>query len=158
MNGVTVTSLDNTSPAAPDIARCGAEAVGTGHLVPLLDAVVSGVRLVFIWQRAGDFALPRGPWIALVGDDPLPQEPALGPDAFPHQSIRDLMHEAHAALVVAAPPLKSLYSAAALPSVAGGKNVIIVETRSEQEGPWCRLCRRHVAGPLMVGTVDTEPA
>ncbi len=111
------------------------------HLAPLYKAARDhGCIVGIIPQNAGPFDPPPAdrPAIIVIGDD---LDQALGPAAFHEQSLRRLLKGVRLAAVVACEPLPEIYASAARHAVLLRKNVVIVETRPEQEIAWVNLIR-----------------
>ncbi len=111
------------------------------HLAPLYEAARDfGCLLAMVPQGVGPFDAPGDdrPVIAVIGDD---LEEALGPSAFDEQSLHRLLRGVRLAAVVACEPLPEIYESAAHHAVLLRKNVVIVETRPEQEIAWVNLIR-----------------
>ena len=111
------------------------------HLAPLYAAARDhGCIVGIVPQGAGHFDPPPAgrPAIIILGDD---LDQALGPSAFDEQSLRRLLKGVRLAAVVACEPLPEIYESAAHHAVLLRKNVVIVETRPEQEIAWVNLIR-----------------
>lgn len=135
----------------PDRARGGVEGyitrarleelsrTGSAHLRPIYAAMVDpGIGFAMVTQNAGRFALDAGgPFVALIGDD---TDRALGPAGFHRKSVRRLAAQAQSIAIIASAIEPSVYATAAAGAVFG-LNVLIVETRPEQEGAWMDLVK-----------------
>ena len=111
------------------------------HLAPLYKAARDhGCIVGIITQGSGRFDPPPAgrPVITIIGDD---LAEALGPAAFHERSLRRLLKGVRLAAVVACEPLPEIYASAARHAVLLRKNVVIVETRPEQEIAWVNLIR-----------------
>jgi hypothetical protein len=104
------------------------------YMRPIMLAVRdAGVALCMVPQGEEPFDPPTDrPTICLIGDD---MHEAKGPRAFHQDSLRDFAKRCTCAVIVSCEPLLVAYAAAAaLASL--GKDVIIVETRTEHEADW----------------------
>ena len=111
------------------------------HLAPLYEAARDhGCIVGLVAQGAGSFDPPPAdrPAIIIIGDD---LDQALGPAAFHEQSLHRVLRGVRLAAVVACEPLPEIYASAARHAVLLRKNVVIVETRPEQEIAWVNLIR-----------------
>ena len=112
-----------------------------------------GCRLLIVPQRQGPFSVPAssGPLIALICDD---YDAAFGPDGFDRASIECVARSCSAALIVSSAATVRCYAAAATSAVLLRQDVVIVETRPEQELPWIEFIRKHRPDVVMfVSTV-----
>jgi hypothetical protein len=131
LNGLSCqrAALSATIAAAPD------------HLRPLFHAVRDeGCDVAWIFQGAPATRLPKTgrPLIAVVGDD---LDRALGPEGFHRPTLRRLVREASVASIVSSGPVVDAYERPATNAVLLRENVIIVETRPEQELAWANFVR-----------------
>jgi hypothetical protein len=104
------------------------------YLRPIFIAVRdAGVAFCMVAQCEEPFDPPKnGPTIVLIGDD---TRESKGPRAFHQDSLRNFVRRSTGAVIVSCePPLVAYAAAAAL--AAMGKDVIIVETRTEHEASW----------------------
>lgn len=120
------------------------------HLRPIIEAVRDrGAAMLFVGQSATPFRIPkdsRKPAIVLLGDD---FDHAVGPEGFHLPSVRRAMRACQAFAVVSSGPLAPVYASIAGASVIGRCNVMLIETRIDQEIPWLAMVqklapRRHV--------------
>lgn len=137
-----------------DVPRSRLEHVartGPLHLRPIYAAMIDpGIGLALVAQRSGrfDIASPR-PFVALIGDD---TDCALGPAGFHRKSVRRLAGRVRSIAIIASDVEPKAYAAAAA-LAALGHNVLIVETRPEQEGAWIELLRAAAASvPILLCT------
>lgn len=124
------------------------------HLVPIVEAVRDFCcRLALLPQHFGplDPPAPGIPTIIVLGDD---LDEALGPAAFDERSLRRSLKGVRLAAVVSCEPLPEILADAARHAVLLRKNVVIIETQSEQEIPWLNLIREIAPeAALQVGSV-----
>ena len=125
-----------------------------GHLAPLYRAARDHECLVgIVPQGAGRFNPPPAdrPAIIVLGDDLVE---ALGPAAFHAQSLRQVLTGIRMAAIVACGPLPEIYATAARHAVLLRSNVVIVETRPEQEIAWIKLIRSiEPQAAVLIGSV-----
>ena len=112
-------------------------ASGQPHYRPVYEVMRSaGVGLLLVRQGHGRFdvpALKRGcGFVAVIGDD---MDRADGPSGFRRKSLRRLMAAVRGITLLSCEILPEVYTAAA-GLAALGQNVMIIETRPEQEGAW----------------------
>lgn len=132
---------------------------------PYLNAVFEvvrdhGVRLLTVEQISVSFVEvldeTTRPFIALVGDD---TERSLGPDVFHRASLERLIRMADGAAVIASASPIEVYAGLAALAAFQRNNVIIVETRPEQEIAWVNFLQETVPGlPILLATVQTARA
>ena len=111
------------------------------HLAPIYKAARDhGCIVGIVPQGVGRFDPPPAdrPAIIILGDDLYD---ALGPAAFHSQSLDRVLKDIRLAVVVACEPLPEIYATAASHAVLLRSNVVIVETRPEQEIVWVNLIR-----------------
>lgn len=125
------------------------------HLRPVLKAVRDHqVGLLFVGQQSGVFRLPadrKRPAIIIIGDD---FDQAVGPEQFHLPSIRRAVRASHAFAVISSAPPVDLYEAMSLAAAATRRNVVIIETRPEQEIQWVSLLQRLAPKrPICLSTV-----
>lgn len=112
------------------------------HLKPIIKAVRDDrVGMLFVAQGDGAFRMPLGarPAITIIGDD---LEEAHGPEGFHLPSIRRAIRASTLFAVISSAPPTEIYEAMAF-AVSGTRgNVLIVETRPEQERAWLNLIRK----------------
>lgn len=120
------------------------------YLRPIIEVVRDhGVAMLFVGQSAAPFRIPRDsgkPAIVIIGDD---FDKAVGPEGFHLPSVRRAIRSCQAFAVVSSGPLAPVYASIATASAIGRCNVMLIETRIEQEIPWLALVqklapRRHV--------------
>ena len=124
------------------------------HLAPLYAAARDhGCILAMVLQGAGRFDPPPAgrPAIIVIGDD---LDQALGPAAFHAKSLRRLLKGVRLVAVVACEAVPEIYTSAARHAVLLRQNVVIVETRPEQEIAWITLIRSiEPQAAVLVGSV-----
>jgi hypothetical protein len=125
------------------------------HLRPVLQAVRDHqVGLLFIGQQSSPFRLPadrKRPAIIIIGDD---LEQAVGPEQFHLPSIRRAVRASHSFAVISSAPPADLYQAMSTTAAVTRRNVMIVETRPEQEIQWVSLIQRLAPRqPICLSTV-----
>ena len=125
------------------------------HLAPLYKAARDhGCVVGIVPQGVGPFEPPPAdrPAIIILGDD---LHDALGPAAFHAKSLRQVLKDIRLAAVVACEPLPEIYESAARHAVLLRKNVVIVETRAEQEIAWVNLIRSIAPDTaFIIGSVE----
>ncbi|WP_070154091.1 hypothetical protein [Sphingobium phenoxybenzoativorans] len=121
--------LDEAFEAAPLFLR------------PMIEAVRNyGCGMLTVGQTKKPFRLPGDrPAIVIVGDD---TDRALGPKAFNFASMRRVVRDCHAFAVVSCEPLPAVYACVASSAVLLRQNVMLVETRPEQEEAWSSLIHK----------------
>lgn len=112
---------------------------GSAHLRPIYGAMVApGIGFLMVQQNASRFAIEsKGGFVALILDD---TDRALGPSGFHRKSVRRLASQVHSITVLSADIEPSIYASAAT-LAALGRNVLIVETRPEEEVAWMDLLK-----------------
>ena len=133
---------------------------GAPHLRPVLKAMREGFcAFVFIPRGEFKFCLPKdkGPVIYLLGDD---LRDACGPWGFHRPSIRRALAETTLAVIVASAPDPRPYAIAACAAMMSAvlprdgarapRDVLIVETRPEQEQAWEDFIWRERPGLQLV--------
>jgi len=131
-------------------------AVAQPHVRPILEAVRDHrCGMLFVEQSADPFRIPRDPArtaIVMIGDD---FDRAVGPSGFHLPSIRRAIRACSAFAVVSCEPLQHVYLAITFIAVGTRKNVMLVETRPEQEISWVQLIQKLAPGlPLLWATVE----
>jgi hypothetical protein len=123
------------------------------YLRPIIAAVRDhGVTLGFAEGQAPVKVQSDGPAIVVIGDDF--KNAALGPTAFHQESILSFLDRCAAAVIVACEPLPAAYLSAANDAVLRRQNVLIVETRIEQERAWQKFIEgRRPTIRILVATV-----
>ena len=120
------------------------------YLRPIIECVRDHrVGMLFVGQTSKPFRAPvaaRQPQIVLVGDD---FDQAWGPEAFHMPSVRRAIRACEAFAVVSSGPQPLVYASIAATAAFGRKNVMLIETRPEQEIPWLVIIqklapRRHI--------------
>jgi hypothetical protein len=113
------------------------------HLRPILESVRDfGTAMMFVPQGLQAFRIPRDakkPTILLVGDDTTRSD---GPGGFHEPSLRRIIRASSAFAVVSSAPPVEAYEAIARMAALTRRNVLLVETRVEQELPWMELIQR----------------
>ncbi len=124
------------------------------YLRPLFEAVRDfGVILGIAPQSTEPLPMPPGDRAAvlLVGDDMLT---AKGPDGFHRKTLRKFIRQCDQAVIVSCEPPLAAYAAAATGAVFG-RNVVLVETRLEQEVAWKEFIETARPGiALLIATVE----
>jgi len=118
-------------------------------LRPVIEAVRNyGCGLLTVGQSRRPFRLPGDrPAIVIIGDD---TDCALGPHGFNFASMRRAIRHCHAFAVVSCEPLPAVYACVASSAVLLRHNVMLIETRPEQEDAWSSLIRKLAADrPLL---------
>ena len=122
--------------AIPDAGFERAMRAGPAHLRPVWWAAKHGrCALLIVGQGAAEQRLPprSQPLITLLGDD---TDRADGPDGFAREWLRKLVAGCAVGLVVSSEPMAHAYEAAAAAAVVHRRDVVIIETRPEQEIAW----------------------
>lgn len=113
------------------------------HLKPVIKAVRDHrCGLLFVRQSAEPFRLPDDPGrpaIVLIGDD---MHCAVGPNGFHIPSLRRTIRACTAFAVISSAPQPDAYSAIAAMAALTRRNVMIIETRIEEELPWMALIQK----------------
>lgn len=113
------------------------------------------VGLLIVAQAAQPFRLPREPdrpAIVLIGDD---TDRADGPNGFHLPSVRRAIRACSAFAVISSAPQPDIYSGIAATAALTRRNVMIVETRLEQELPWLGLIQKLAPKRFIwLGTVE----
>lgn len=124
------------------------------HWRPILTAVRDhGCAYMIVPQGGHRFMAPEGlPLIAVIGDDLFS---AHGPDGFHGASMKRLVRRCSAAVIVSSEATVRSYAAGATNAVLLRQDVLIVETRPEQEIPWIKFVRKH--RPDIAMLVSTIP-
>ncbi len=131
------------------------------HLNIVFEAVRDyGVRLLTVVQIAVPFADALDdttrPFIAIVGDD---TERSFGPGAFHRASLERVVRMADGAAVISSASPLEVYAGLAALAAFQRSNVVIVETRPEQEIAWVNFIEETVPGlPILLATVQTARA
>lgn len=107
---------------------------GQAHLRPIYAAMrMAGVSLFLVPQGQERFLAPRvRSFVGLVADD---TDCAVGPNGFHRKSLRRLAQDAKCIALISSDIMPAVYATAAQ-IAALGRNVLIVETRCEQESAW----------------------
>jgi hypothetical protein len=112
-------------------------------LRPVIEAVRSyGCGLLSVGQSSAPFRLPedpKRPGIIIIGDD---LDRAVGPQGFHLASVRRAIKACKAFAVVSCEPLPVAYACLASSAVLLRQNVMIIETRPEQEIAWANIVRK----------------
>jgi len=130
---------------APSTRAALDEAFATAqpHLKPIIAAVRDQrCGMFFIGQSDDPFRLPhdpRRPAISIIGDD---MERAVGPDGFHLPSVRRLIRASAGFAIVSCEPLPHVYEIMATTAALTRCNVLLIETRPEQEIQWLSLIRK----------------
>ncbi len=120
------------------------------YLRPILESVRDfHVGMLFVGQCDKPFRLPKEPGrpaIIIIGDD---FDRAVGPAGFHMPSVRRAIRACDAFAIVSSCPQEIVYASIAVTASASRRNVMLIETRPEQEIPWLALIqklapRRHV--------------
>jgi hypothetical protein len=126
------------------------------HLHPIIEAVRDGhVGMMFVGQAADPFRLPNEPGrpaIVIIGDD---FDRAVGPSGFHLPSIRRAIRACTAFAVISCEPLPHVYGVSAITATLSRRNVMLIETRPEQELAWLELIQKLAPGrPITLATVE----
>lgn len=120
-----------------------AMATAEPHLRPIVQAVRDhGVDMLFASQDAGAFRVPAGrhnPVIFMIGDD---FDQALGPEGFHLPSVRRAIRACSAFAVISSAPQADVYEGIARMAALTRRNVMLIETRVEQELQWMGLIQK----------------
>lgn len=110
-------------------------------LRPVIEAVRNyGCGLLTVGQSKQAFRLPGDrPAIVIIGDD---TDRAVGPKGFNFASTRRAIRACHAFAVISCEPLPAVYACVASSAVLLRQNVMLIETRPEQEDAWYNLIRK----------------
>lgn len=120
------------------------------YLWPIIESVRDhGVGMLFVGQTDKPFRAPkhsRQPTIFIMGDD---FDAAIGPDRFHMPSLRRAMRACKSFAIVSSCPPPAVYASVALTAAVSREDVMLIETRIEQEIAWLALIqktapRRHV--------------
>lgn len=120
------------------------------YLRPIIESIRDHhVAMLFVGQTAKPFRLPKDPGrpaIVVIGDD---FDRAVGPEGFHMPSVRRAIRACTAFAIVSSGPQSAAYASIAVTAAASRRNVMLIETRPEQEIPWLALVqklapRRHV--------------
>ena len=108
---------------------------GATHLRPAMIAVRDyGCGLCVVPHGGERFTPPTTrPNILIVGDD---MSECLGPSGFHQKSLRRYIKRCRSATIVSCEPLVTAYAAATAAAIVMRRDVLIVETRLDQEEPW----------------------
>lgn len=127
------------------------------HLAPVIEVVRDfAVKLLFVAQHQEPMTdaldVAERPFIALVADD---TDRAVGPGYFDRPSLDRLIGMSDAAAIVAGAPRADVYEGLSALTALFDRNVLIIETRPEQEIAWVHAV--HGAKPdlpLIVCSVE----
>jgi hypothetical protein len=124
-------------------------------LRPVIEAVRNyGCGLLTVGQSNRAFRLPEDPSrpaIVIIGDD---LDRAVGPNGFNVPSLQRAIRECQAFAIVSCEPLPAVYACIASSAVLLRQNVMLIETRPEQETAWTDLVRKHAPdAPLLLALV-----
>lgn len=120
------------------------------YLRPILETVRDHrVGMMFVPQSDAPFRMikdPGRPAIVMIGDD---FDQAVGPEGFHMPSVRRAIRACNAFAVVSSGGQPVVYASIAATAALGRRNVMLIETRPEQEIPWLALVqklapRRHI--------------
>lgn len=131
--------------------------VDAPHLAGILQLVRDcGVQLLIVPQQAYAIrdvvAEARRPFVAIIADD---TDRAVGPDFFEKASLDRFLGLADAAAVISSAARADVYNAVGSLAALLARNVIIVETRPEQEIAWTKALQRvSPCLPTVVCTVE----
>lgn len=132
--------------------------VDAPHLAGIVNIVRDcGVHLLIVPQlsrsMSEELAKAQQPFIALLGDD---TDRAVGPNFFDKSSLDRLIGMVDAAAVIASAPRADVYNTVGSLAVLLARNVLIVETRPEQEIAWTQAIQRvRPCLPTLLCTVET---
>lgn len=145
---MTIRQIMN-APATRDGLTAALE-FSPSYLKPIIESVRDHrVGMLFVGQTGKPFRAPiaaRQPQIIIVGDD---FDEAVGPEAFHMPSVRRAIRACEAFAVVSSGPQPVVYASIAATAAFARKNVMLIETRPEQEIPWLAIIqklapRRHI--------------
>ena len=125
------------------------------HLRPVMDAICAHhVSLLYVTQGLQPFAIPRDPQrstVVIIGDD---NDRADGPGGFHLPSLRRVIRASVAFAVVSSAPPTVVYASMTAAAVITRRNILLIETRPEQELQWVSLIQKYaLGGPLWLATV-----
>ena len=113
------------------------------YLRPVIEAVRDHrVGMLFVGQSAEPFRIPdhpKRPAIVIIGDD---FDRAVGPGGFHLPSVRRAIRGCHAFAVVSSAPQPDVYASIAATAALSRRNVMLIETRPEQELQWLSLIQK----------------
>ena len=126
------------------------------HLHPVLKAVRDHrCGMFFVGQSTEPFRLPNDPGrpaIVLIGDD---MDCAVGPSGFHVPSVRRAIRACDAFAVISSAPQPDIYAGIAAAAALTRRNVMIVETRLEEEHNWLGLIQKLAPKRFVwLGTVE----
>ncbi len=99
-----------------------------------------------------DNAMHKCPAIIIIGDD---FDRAVGPAGFHLPSIRRAIRACTAFAVISCEPLPHVYGVIAITATLTRRNVMLIETRPEQELAWLGLIQKLAPGrPITLATVE----
>lgn len=117
------------------------------HLRPLIEAVRDhSIGMLFAPQGTEAFRIPsdpKRPAVVIIGDD---FDSAMGPTGFHMPSIRRAIRACHAFAVISSEPQPAVYAEVAVTAAIARCNVMLIETRPEQEIPWLSLVQKLAPG------------
>lgn len=131
---------------------------GGEHLRPIMEAVRDGgAGMLFVGQSADVFRIPpKRPAIVILGDD---FDRAVGPEGFHLPSIRRAIRACSAFAVVSSAPPPIVYATVAATAAVMRQNVMLVETRPEQEIAWTALIQKLAPGRMVwLATIEGRHA
>jgi hypothetical protein len=104
------------------------------HLFPLFDAAANfACSLLLLFPSGQTFDLPKSPWIIVVGDD---LDRSYGPSAFHKESLDAAIKACEKCALITSGSAPEAYRLAATHAARGRHNVLLIETRPEQEEAW----------------------
>lgn len=111
-----------------------------------------GVRLAMVPQRSEPFQANNDrPTVFVIGDD---TKTALGPDGFHLPSVRRAIRSCAAFSIISCEALTEAYACPVATAVMLRENVMIIETRLEQEAAWYNLVQKLAPDrPILLATV-----
>jgi hypothetical protein len=121
-------------PAKARAAIEGNRQIRRSHLFPLYDATASfACSLMNVFQGCETFEPPRSPFIVVIGDD---LALAWGPAAFGADSLDRVIKAAGHCVLITSGPDPFPYRIAATAAARDRKNVLLIETRPNQQLAW----------------------
>jgi hypothetical protein len=132
------------------------ERSGAAHLRPVIVAVRDrGCGLCIVPHGGERFAPPTiRPNILIIGDDAVD---CLGPNGFHQKSLRRYIKRCRTATIISCEPLAAAYALGTAAAAVRRRDVLIVETRLEQEEAW-RASIAKVSPNIAMSVATVRPA
>lgn len=126
------------------------------YLRPILKAVRDHhCGMLFVGQTDEPFLIPNDPGrpaIITIGDD---FDRAVGPSGFHLPSVRRAIRACQVFAVISSEPQPAAYASVAIAAAFLRENVMLIETRPEQEIAWLGLIQKFAPGrPITLATVE----